>query len=150
MMVPPVPEKLLSDRDLAQSAVVAPRCLRLVKGSLSDWRPDDTFDLITCVHGLHYIGDKIGLISRAVAWLSNSGQFVANLDASNLKCVARQTGPREIITALRRGGLTYDRRRRLLKCNGPQELLLDFRYLGADDRAGPNYTGQEAVDSYYE
>ena len=27
---------------------------------------------------------------------------------------------------------------------------LPYRYLGADDRAGPNYTGQPAVDSYYE
>ena len=35
-------------------------CLRLVEASLSTWHPDRPFDLITCVHGLHYIGDKLG------------------------------------------------------------------------------------------
>ena len=29
-------------------------------------------------------------------------------------------------------------------------MNLPYRYLGADDQAGPNYTGQPAVDSYYE
>jgi hypothetical protein len=29
-------------------------------------------------------------------------------------------------------------------------VVFPFRYLGADDTAGPNYTGQPAVDSYYE
>ena len=32
---------------------------------------------------------------------------------------------------------------------GPVALSLPYRYLGADDRAGPNYTGQPAVVSYY-
>lgn len=40
-------------------------CLRLVEASLTDWQPDGQFNLITCVHGLHYIGDKLGLIGRA-------------------------------------------------------------------------------------
>ena len=52
---------------------------------------------------------------------------------------------------LRRAGLEYDRRRRLIVVPGPEETWnLPFRYLGADDRAGPNYTGQPAVDSYYD
>ena len=38
-------------------------CLRLVEASLSTWRPERRFDLITCVHGLHYVGDKLGLIA---------------------------------------------------------------------------------------
>ncbi len=33
---------------------------------------------------------------------------------------------------------------------GPRKLDLPYRYLGADDRSGPNYTGQPAVTSYYE
>ena len=60
-------------------------CLRLVEASLSTWRPDRTFDLITCVHGLHYVGDKLGLIARAASWLAEDGLFVANLDLANLK-----------------------------------------------------------------
>ncbi|MFD0205449.1 MULTISPECIES: hypothetical protein [Saccharothrix] len=38
---------------------------------------------------------------------------------------------------------TMNRERRLTGSNGYG------RYLGADDRAGPNYTGQPAVHSYY-
>ncbi|MDN3355634.1 hypothetical protein [Actinomadura sp. DC4] len=33
---------------------------------------------------------------------------------------------------------------------GGGEVRFPYRYLGADDRAGPNYTGQPAVASYYE
>jgi SAM-dependent methyltransferase len=55
-------------------------CLRLVEASLSTWLPDRPFDLITCVHGLHYVGDKLGLIARAASWLAGDGLFVASLD----------------------------------------------------------------------
>ena len=43
--------------------------LQLVGASLRTWRPDRDFDLITCVHGLHYVGDKLGLIGPAASWL---------------------------------------------------------------------------------
>jgi ubiquinone/menaquinone biosynthesis C-methylase UbiE len=59
-------------------------CLRLVESSLSTWRPDRSFDLITCVHGLHYVGDKLGLIARSASWLVKDGLFVANLDLDNI------------------------------------------------------------------
>ena len=35
-------------------------------------------------------------------------------------------------------------------CRGRMTIDLPYRYLGTDDRAGPNYTGQPAVDLYYE
>jgi predicted TPR repeat methyltransferase len=60
-------------------------CLRLVEASVTAWRPERTFDLITCVHGLHYVGDKLGLITRATSWLAKDGLFVASLDVHNLK-----------------------------------------------------------------
>src|SRR5262249_16540493 len=40
--------------------------LRLEAVSLSHWNTTSAFDLITCVHGLHYIGDKLSLLQRAV------------------------------------------------------------------------------------
>jgi hypothetical protein len=52
--------------------------------------------------------------------------------------------------ALRAAGFTYDSRTRRIRRTGPFAGTLPFRYLGADDRAGPNYTGQPAVHSYYE
>ncbi len=125
-------------------------CLRLVEASLSTWRPDRPFDLITCVHGLHYVGDKLGLITRAASWLVEDGLFVANLDLHNLKFVEGKPAGRRIAGDLRRSGLEYDRRRRRVICGGRKIVDLPYRYMGADDRAGPSYTGQPAVDSYYE
>ena len=125
-------------------------CLRLVEASLSSWSPAGSFDLITCVHGLHYVGDKLGLVSRAVSQLTDQGLFVANLDLTNLKLADRRAAGRRITYQLRRAGLEYDRRRRLVICRGKKTIALPFRYVGADDQCGPNYTGQPAVDSYYE
>lgn len=127
-----------------------PHRLRLVEASLSYWRPDRSFDLITCVHGLHYVGDKLGLIARAASWLAEDGLFVASLDLHSLKFADGKSAGRRVAVELRRAGLEYDRRRKLVICRGRKVVDLPFRYLGADDRAGPNYTGQPAVDSYYE
>jgi hypothetical protein len=50
----------------------------------------------------------------------------------------------------RRNGMECDRRQRLVICRGRKAEELTCRFLGADDRAGPNHTGQTAVDSYYD
>ena len=125
-------------------------CLSLVEASLTTWRPDRAFDLITCVHGLHYVGDKLGLIARASSWLADDGLFVANLDLANLGPADGRAAGRKVSIDLRRVGLEYDSRRRLVACRGPKDVKLPYRYLGADDRAGPNYTVQPAVNSFYE
>jgi SAM-dependent methyltransferase len=124
--------------------------LRLVEASLRTWRPDRRFDLITCFHGLHYLGDKLGLIARAASWLVDDGRFVANLALENVKVASDPNSDRKLVANLRGAGLEYDRRRRLVACQGRKDLELPYEYLGADDRAGPNYTGQAAVDSHYE
>ncbi|WP_232837190.1 hypothetical protein [Lentzea terrae] len=49
--------------------------------------------------------------------------------------------------ALREAGFSYDNRRRRIGYVGGGQPRLPFRYLGADDAAGPNYTGQPAVRS---
>jgi SAM-dependent methyltransferase len=125
-------------------------CLRLVGAPLSIWRPERRFDLITCVHGLHYVGDKLELVARAASWLTDDGLFVANLDLHNLKFADGRPAGRRVTVYLRRSDLEYDRRRRLIIRRGRKVVDMPYRYLGADDRAGPNYTGQPAVDSYYE
>jgi SAM-dependent methyltransferase len=126
-----------------------PTCLRLVETSLATWSPDRRYDLITCVHGLHYVGDKLGLVARAASWLADDGLFVGNLDLANLRLANAPEAGRRVSSDLRRAGLAYDRRKRLITCLGKRAVDLPYRYLGADDRAGPNYTGQAAVDSYY-
>lgn len=125
-------------------------CVRFITASLPKWRSQDCFDLITCVHGLHYVGDKLGVIAQAAAQLSPGGMLVAHLDPMNLRRADGRPLSGRPGALFRRHGLEYDRRRRLLRCRAPKQIGFPWRYLGADDRAGPNSTGQEAVNSYYE
>jgi hypothetical protein len=124
-------------------------CLRLFEASVSSFEPDRAFGLITCIHGLHYIGDKLGLIARACSWLADDGLFVASLDLRNIKLCDRPAAGRKVSGDLRKVGMEYDCKRRLLKFRGRGVFELPYKYLGANDQAGPNYTGQAAVDSYY-
>lgn len=126
------------------------RCVKLVTGSALQWAPSGRFDLITCVHGLHYIGDKLALLMRVVSWLTDHGRFVANLDLQNFRHVDGRPARQAIGAQLRRMGFTYDSRHKRVRCEGARRVSTRLRYIGADDQAGPNATGQPAVDSYYE
>ncbi len=125
--------------------------VHLVAASLEKWEPAERFDLVTCVHGLHYIGDKLGLLQRASGWLRDGGLFMAHLDCRNLRIRGRTSSGPQIGKDLRRAGFQYVSRKHLLirSAQTPRQIL-PYRYLGADDQAGPNYTGQAAVDSHYE
>lgn len=124
--------------------------VKLVEARLEDWQSTKQFDLITCVHGLHYVGDKLGAISKAVSWLSDNGLFIAHLDLSNLKHADFSAFGRKIAQDLRKAGFNYDSARRLISCERRIDITLPWTYSGADDEAGPNYTGQAAVNSWYE
>jgi SAM-dependent methyltransferase len=125
--------------------------VKLVAASLGKWDTAERFDLITCVHGLHYIGDKLGLLERACGWLRYGGRLFSHLDYRNLRIKGRETAGAQIGKDLRRAGFEYFPGRHLVTCGArTTPKLLPYRYLGADDQAGPNYTGQPAVDSYYE
>ncbi|GAA1397771.1 class I SAM-dependent methyltransferase [Catellatospora coxensis] len=123
--------------------------LTLVTASVAQWRPDRAFDLITCVHGLHYVGDKLGVLARALTWLSPGGTFAAHLDLASIQLADGTPATRLVRRLLREAGVAYDARRRVVTRTGPTVLDLPLEYAGADDQAGPNYTGQPAVDSYY-
>jgi SAM-dependent methyltransferase len=130
-------------------SVTSSKRLDLMAASVVGWVPPRRFDLITCVHGLHYIGDKLSVISAAASALSDDGLFVADLDPSNIRLPDGRPAGRVLSGALRRAGLTFDSRHRRVRCDGHRDVRLPFTYLGADDRAGPNYTNQPAVNSYY-
>ncbi|MFB9192661.1 class I SAM-dependent methyltransferase [Actinomadura verrucosospora] len=127
-----------------------PAMLRLVGGSVADWVPGCRFDLITCVHGLHYVGDKLGVLSRIASWLTDHGRFVANFDARSVRREDGAPAGRRLTAQLRAQGFAYDSVRRRISRDGYGQVRFPYRYLGADDQAGPNYTGQAAVDSFYE
>ncbi|NES30154.1 methyltransferase domain-containing protein [Micromonospora terminaliae] len=123
--------------------------LHLTCASVVSWSPPRRFDLITCVHGLHYVGDKLAVLTRVASWLTEDGRFVADLDLDSIRLADGRTAGRKLATALREAGFTVDTRRRRITRNGAGDVSLPYTYLGADDRAGPNYTGQPAVSSYY-
>lgn len=121
--------------------------LRLVCSPIGTWAPDRAFDLVTCVHGLHYVGDKLTALARAASWLTPAGRLIADLD---LHEVRTPDGPRGLVRALRGAGFSYDWRSHRISRAGRLDVTLPYRYLGADDQAGPGYTGQPSVASYYE
>jgi SAM-dependent methyltransferase len=121
--------------------------LRFETADLGRWRPEGCFDLITSVHGLHYVGDKLGLLARIAGWLSPEGRFSAHLDLGDIHLEGGKPG--EVTRWLTGQGFTYDRRRRLVERIASGEVSLPFRFQGGDDRSGPNYTGQPAVTSHY-
>jgi len=118
--------------------------------SLHRWTTDRRYDLITCVHGLHYIGDKLGLIERIGRWLKPTGRFLGHLDLANLASESNSRFATTLAASFRRQGIDYNRRTRILSFTGDIEPTFPYDYLGADDAAGPNYTGQDAVRSAYE
>lgn len=137
--------------DLVEGSTASPPgpWLALVTASVTSWTPDRAFDLITCVHGLHYVGDKLAVLTRAASWLTDTGLLIADLDLSSIRLADRRPAGRRLTTLLGSSGLSYNSRRHLITCIGPRALQLPYVYLGADDQAGANYTGQPAVHSYY-
>jgi SAM-dependent methyltransferase len=123
--------------------------LKLIEGAIEDYAPEIQFDLITCVHGLHYIGDKLDVIKRAASWLKADGSFLTNLDLNNVKLVGKQNSKKIFSGFLIKKGFKFESRKHLLSCTGRKQLEFPFEYAGADDQASANYTGQPAVDSYY-
>lgn len=124
-------------------------CLSLHALPAQEWTAPVDYDLITCVHGLHYVGDKLGLIARAASWLTPDGLLLAHLDLVNVKLTSGRWLAGRLGKEFRRNGLIYDRRHHLLSCRGRRNMTFPVLYAGADDSAGRNFTGQPAVDSYY-
>ena len=147
----------------------------LIEASFRGWETTQQFDLVTCVHGLHYVGDKLNLIKRAISMLAPNGHFAASLDPSNLRMLdTAQSNDRQeiefdfvaefqtrISDENASNAFRFDADTNLFgytndaSHGASQEievlgkLLTDLEFVGADDEAGPNYTGQEAVNSFY-
>lgn len=123
--------------------------LHLKAGSVGDWQPQVQYDLVTCIHGVHYLGDKLGFIQKVLGQLKADGWFVFNLDFNNFKDAADRPMVAWWKQQCKQKGWRYDARRHLAHVSGRQDWAATWEYLGATDQAGPNYSGQAAVDSYY-
>jgi hypothetical protein len=94
-------------------------------------------------------GDKLAVVVSAAAALTGTGLFIADFDVASVRLPDGRPAGRVLTNALRAANVSYDARRRRITCRGRREIHLPFVYLGADDGAGPNYTNQPAVHSYY-
>jgi SAM-dependent methyltransferase len=124
--------------------------LDLICDSVTSWTPSQRFDLITCIHGLHYVGDKLATLVRAASWLKHDGQLIADLDLASIRLPDGAPAGRALAMALRQAGFICDVRRHRITRTGYAKVALPYMYLGADDTAAPNYTGQPAVVSIYQ
>ncbi|MCU0447143.1 MAG: class I SAM-dependent methyltransferase [Microscillaceae bacterium] len=124
--------------------------LKLTTQSLHDWQAGQAYDLITAVHSLHYLGDKLSAIQKAVSALTPQGLLLANLSWENIHLMNPSKDNSLIMKHLKQNKLLYRAQSHLLICEGKKDLILPFEYLGADDQAGANYTGQAVVNSYYQ
>ncbi|WP_066363304.1 class I SAM-dependent methyltransferase [Herbidospora mongoliensis] len=132
--------------DLVGHFAVPPgKNVELVVAAVPGWRPARKFDLVTAVHGLHYVGDKLKFLADVAGWLTDHGRFAASFDVASVHTESR----RKLLATLRSQGFVYDSRKKLISRTGPAAIELPYEYLGADDKAGPNYTGQPAVVSHY-
>ena len=123
--------------------------LQLIETAIENWQPTQTYDLITCIHGLHYIGDKLGIIQKIGNMLTADGLFIGNLALDNLLNESGSALSTWLKNQWAELGWQYNSRRKLLTITGRTDWPICWEYLGADDQAGPNYTGQEVVNSFY-
>jgi len=117
--------------------------------SFFNFESEQKYDLITCVHGLHYMGDKLEAIRKACSILNSEGLFIANFDTRCIKSTETDNIQQKLSAWFKSNNIEYNSRKHLIKVKNTGTFTIPFQYAGADDKAGPNYTGQEAVDSYY-
>ena len=124
--------------------------VELIQSSLRAWEVAGLFDLITIVHGLHYLGDKLGILAKYLPHLAPEGVFIGHLDLDNLLLEGVDNSSEYLLHFFQGERIAFDSHQHLLMVKGPRQLSLPYKYLGADIKAGPNYTGQEAVTSVYQ
>jgi hypothetical protein len=69
---------------------------------------DDAALEASAVHRLHYVGDKLALLSRAAGWLTSSGRLVADVDLSAIQLDGGLPARRRLAARLRASGLAYN------------------------------------------
>ena len=123
-----LPQAVITGVDLVDAFAPRPAALpglQLVSSPVCTWTPSRSFDLITCVHGLHYIGDKLAALARAASWLTSGGLLVADLDLAGIS-IAGRPATRRLSRALRDAGFSYDFRRHRISRTG--KLAAAFPY----------------------
>lgn len=123
--------------------------LNFLNMSIFNYNTDKKFDLISCVHGMHYMGDKLKLIEMTASMLKESGLFIANFDTHDMVDEQGKSLSRPINKFLKDCGLHYNSKNKIIINRGIQNIVSSFTFLGANDKSIVNYTGQKTVQSVY-
>ena len=127
-----------------------PNCT-LTAANVAAFTLEEPADLITCVHGLHYLGDKLGFLRHAHAMLAPGGLLLAHLDPDNLRAFGAGASIwRQAVRHAAKGGAAVDFKGhvlRIARTEAPLNFGLTFQ--GATVSEQPNYTGITVIDSWY-
>jgi SAM-dependent methyltransferase len=128
----------------------SPAELRLVAADVVSFRPESPADLITCVHGIHYLGDKLKFLETVYAALAPGGVFIGHFDPANLRFTESGTDWSRLLRRIRAEGVNMEvRRHRLHMVRNDTPLSFGLVYQGAQRAEGPNFSGMVGVDSWY-
>ncbi len=118
---------------------------------VSAWTLEQPADLITCVHGLHYLGDKLGFLQNASTMLAPGGLLLGHLDTNNVRSVGNGLSIwRQAARHAVRGGASLKLSGHVLHVKqGDPPLDFGITYQGVTISEQPNYTGITVIDSWY-
>jgi len=128
----------------------APR-VTLIDADVAAFKPEQPADLITCVHGLHYLGDKLGFLQNASAMLAPDGLFLGHMDTNNVRVAEGGASIwRQAARHATEGGVALELKGHVLRLSR-KDAPLDFgvTYEGATVSEQLNYTGITVIDSWY-
>jgi SAM-dependent methyltransferase len=129
--------------------------LRFVAADAAVWNPDAPLDLITCVHGLHYLPDKIGFLERAYSWLAaDGGLLLAHLDTENIRQHESETAVWPTLSRrARQQGVSLHLSNHLLRMertlDSPDTVTFGVNFVGRTVSERPNVSGMTVIDSWY-
>lgn len=126
--------------------------VHLIAMDVVGFTPAHPVDLVTGVHGLHYIGDKLGFLERAYLRLTPGGLLLAHLDTANVREAGsdKPLWPR-LIRRAHAARVSIGLKNYVLSLiRGEETLDFGARYVGATVSEQPNHTGITVVDSWYQ
>lgn len=128
-----------------------PPQVQFVQADALAFQPDAPADLITCVYGLHYLGDKLALLQNAYALLAPGGLFLGSLDAVNIRGPGGAPIFARLARRARQGGVRLEPKGQVLRLERT-DAALDFgaAYRGAAASARPHASGITVIDSWYD
>lgn len=123
----------------------------LIAADVASFRPDRPADLITCVHGLHYLGDKLGFLETVSDILAPGGLFLGHLDPNNVRLAGSGISVwRQAVRQAGKNGVPVDLKSHILRFAWADvPLRFGMSYQGASVSEAPNYTGITVIDSWY-